>query len=388
MLRDKSYIVPAATFLLAGLILWARAPERITQGFLWAEDAAIFMAQASLPLHSAVSTDYAGYLHLLPRVIAWVQNRTGQISGAPHFFVWAALLITATSSAYISGALRVIPVWARIAMALAPVVSPQNGEVLLTITNLQWMLFPGLLVLLWECLFDPPKTGSVTRVAATVVLTLTGPFGVLVWPAAALIAWERRKSGIRLWWLAAYSAAVAVQAFVMIRYPAPHVDSGRVGWVARFFKELFSDLLPWYVPLSVGAILALLLVLAVALSRAGPVTGLLCLLGIAVWALGAQRVNGTSPTFVWYGAGSRYLYLPLLFFLWSSILAVATARFRLGAFAGVLMAAVVLIASATRFEVEVWRMWKIQSVTAGYEVTEAPKWSVFLPDDHKPTPPL
>lgn len=377
MFREKSYSLPALVFMLTAAILWCRGPDRLAHGFLWAEDASVFLAQAGLPLRAAIGSDYAGYLHMIPRVIAWLQSRTGAIQGAPYFFVWSALLVTATSSAYIAAALRAIPVPARIAMALAPVASPQNGEVLLTITNLQWLLFSCLLVLLWECLFDPPENGYAPRVAATVALTLTGPFGVLVAPAVAGIVLVRRRFDLRqIAWLAAYGGAVAAQAYVMVKHSVPHEPTGHVAWTARVLREMFCDLLPGRAPLWAGAALAVLLGYAVLSSRSALIGTLLCGVGVAVWVLAVVRVNAGAPALIWRGGGSRYLYLPLLLFLWASILAVATARSRSGAAAGMLLATVVLSASLTQFEVMQTDTWRIREIQTGYEVSVPPGWTI------------
>ncbi|WP_246530232.1 MULTISPECIES: hypothetical protein [Paraburkholderia] len=102
----------------------------------------------------AVLTNYAGYLHLIPRLIAETQRAIVPFNATPYFFVWCSAALTSGACAYIAFALRqVTPVTAAF-MGLAPVLAPQNGEVLLSITYLQWVLLPALLVLLWEAIFE------------------------------------------------------------------------------------------------------------------------------------------------------------------------------------------------------------------------------------------
>jgi hypothetical protein len=62
MQREKATLFPLLVFLCTLLPMWYRAPERIEHGFLWAEDATIFIAQAhELGIRSFVQ-GYSGYL--------------------------------------------------------------------------------------------------------------------------------------------------------------------------------------------------------------------------------------------------------------------------------------------------------------------------------------
>jgi hypothetical protein len=369
----------ALVFFLAIIIIWFRAPDRLAHGFLWAEDASVFIAQAhQLGAHS-ILFDYAGYLHLLPRLIAYAQLMLSPISAAPYVFVAASLILTAASCAYIAYVIP-IPVIA-IPIGLASVLSPQQGEVLLSITNLQWMMFPALIILLWECLFDASTRWIAPRAAATAALALTGPFGVLVAPAAGLVAiWKRKAlTPKHIVWLSLYFAAVAGQAWVMLTHPAATPPAGHVDWLHRVPRELFADLLPGHAPLWLGWMMAAWLMIIIAGSDSAMAGGFICAVGISIWALGAHRVNGYATEFVWYGAGSRYLYIPILMFGWAAILSAATARSRTIARAAALFAGTILLASATHFQAGVWKTWSITEAQGSYELTVPPDWSVSIP---------
>ncbi|WP_144143248.1 hypothetical protein [Paraburkholderia sp. BCC1884] len=367
---------------MALLIIWYRAPMRMAHGFLWAEDAAVFMAQAHQFGVRSIITSYAGYLHLIPRVIAWVQMKISSVQTAPHFFVLCCAVIVCLSSACIAKTLDNIRPGAAIAVALAPVLSPQNGEVLLTITNLQWMLFPLLIVLLWECVFQPPEKGYAWRTALVAVLTLTGPFGVLAWPflAAAVVhaLRQRRLSSRQVTLLVVYSLAVAVQVFVMIRFPGEQHPSGKIAWASRAYKELFLDYLPSQAPILLGAVFAILLALVVCLSRGALALVSIVIMGVAIWALGAVRINMYVANFVWYGDGSRYLYVPLLFFMWCAIVSAETARFRWAAVTSVFLACAMLLASVSKFEVAEFPATVMQRTATGYDMDVAPGWHVHV----------
>jgi hypothetical protein len=366
-------------FLLSILIIWFRAPDRLAHGFLWAEDGNLFMLQAHQFGRHSILLDYNGYLHLIPRLIALAQHKLMPIGTAPYFFVAVCLLLTAASSAYIASAIRIQSI--ALLMGLATVLSPQEGEVLLSITNLQWMLFPALLVLLWECLFAPPERWIAPRAIATVALTLTGPFGVLLAPAAGLAALWKLKTLTpkRIAWLAIYFAAVLFQAWIMHTRPAPLPPPGHVDWIHRIPLELFANLLPGDAPLWLGWAMALWLMVIVAGSESALAGGFICAVGIAVWALGAYRVNGNAPILCWYSTGSRYFYIPLVMFIWASLLAWATARSRMIRVGAAGFAIVLMLASASRFEAGVWEAWSITTTLTTYEIKMPPSWSASIP---------
>lgn len=369
----------ALVFLLAIVIVWFRAPDRLAHGFLWAEDATEFLFQAHRLGKHSILFDYAGYLHLIPRAIAYAQFMLTPVGAAPYVFVAASLLLVAAGCAYIAAAIP-LPMVA-VLMGLAPVLAPQQGEVLLSITNLQWMLFPCLIVLLWECLFEPPPGRVGARAVATAVLGLTGPFGVLLSPAVVLAAVWRRKSlqAKQIAWLAAYFVAVAIQAWVMLTHPAVTPPPGRVDWLHRVPRELFADLLPGQVSLWLGGVLAIWLAIVIAGSEAALIGGFICAVGIAIWALGAYRVNGMSQMFKWYGAGCRYLYIPILMFWWSAILASAMAKSRMIAVAAAGFAIMIGLASASHFEAGTWKQWAIEETPTAYQIAVPPDWTVAIP---------
>lgn len=368
-----------SVFLLVIVIIWFRAPDRIADGFLWAEDAKQFLAEAHRLGRHSILLDYAGYLHLLPRLVAYAQFILTPIHAAPYVFMVVSLLVTAAACAYIAYTVP-FPV-AGLLLGLAPVVSPQQGEVLLNITNLQWMVFPCLLVLLWECLFKSPPSWVWPRALVTAGFALTGPFGVFMLPAVAVVTFRRRKRlNVRqVGWLAAYIAAALFQAWIMHAHPASMPPSGHVDWLHRAPKELFADLLPGNLPWWTGFALALWLAVIIAGSDSALIGAFICALGIATWALGAYRVNGYAPAFIWYGGGCRYLYFPILMFLWSALLSATTARSRTIATAAALFAGVIVLASATHFEAQVWKHWSIDEQPNSYEITVPPDWSVSIP---------
>jgi hypothetical protein len=84
-------------FVLTLLILWFRASDRVSHGFLWAEDATEFLAHAHQFGKHSILLDYAGHLHVLPRLIAYAQFMLTPIHATPYFFMVVSLLTAAWS---------------------------------------------------------------------------------------------------------------------------------------------------------------------------------------------------------------------------------------------------------------------------------------------------
>ncbi|ADG16418.1 conserved hypothetical protein [Paraburkholderia atlantica] len=370
----------ALVFLLAFLIIWSRATIRLEQGFLWAEDAPIFILQAHQLGLRAMLTNYAGYLHLIPRLIAETQRAILPLSSTPYFFVWCCAALTSGACAYIAFALRqVTPVTAAF-MGLAPVLAPQNGEVLLSITYLQWVLLPALLVLLWEAIFGDQDRRPLPRAIAVGLLALTGPFGVLLVPAVAIaIALRRlRPRGGSINWpiVVTYFVAVAVQTLVMLRNPQDPKGVHDVPWLTWMIQAMFTDYLPSVLATTAsGCLFAVLLIGVCVLSRARLVFACLFCFGVLLWGLGVTRV--VPPVQIaWYGTGARYVYPWGIFMLWTLTLSIVNPGIKsLKPLAAVLIF-LILLASGERFEAQLLQKWEILSSATSYHVTVPPGWSI------------
>lgn len=358
--------------------------------FLWAEDATIFIAQAhELGIRSFVQ-GYSGYWHFVPRLVAWLQMKTTPIDNAPYFFMWACALITAASSAYMAHAFRVFSPPIAALLALGPLLVPQTGETLLNATNIQWILLPTLIVLLWENLFNPPKTWYVARAFVAAGIALTGPFGIITFgPAtlACIYVWRRETLSRRqIGFVVAYVAGVAGQVYAVATNASPPLDFGAPPFAWRYgtrmIRELFCGLLPSpeSIPLVGGLILAIVLVFVVARSRAALACLLLAPMAGVIWLLGAARSNPYSEHMMWYGFGARYIYPALLFSFWAALLSFTTSTSKLSRVLAGAFVAVTLLASATRFLASEWPMWSITSNATGHALKVAPNWTVQIPN--------
>ncbi|MSU22407.1 MAG: hypothetical protein EXS32_01135 [Opitutus sp.] len=258
-------------FALLATLLFLRKPEALTTPQLYAEDGSIFLMQAEWHGLESLPLPYMGYLHLLLRLVAWFASRLADPAWWPALYNGAAFAISLGVAARMFSRRLALPgaPW----LALTFFLSPQTGEVLINLTNLQWIT---AFVLIQQVLIAPPTTG--TQRAGDLVLLLliglTGPFGIAFLPLFAW-GWWRDRGGDRLAALLVVAACAAVQVWFVLRtgpkfeFP-PFVPS-------RFFEIIGQHLLIWPV---LGDSLATMLPPAVV-----GFTGIVPVLALLGWTL-------------------------------------------------------------------------------------------------------
>jgi hypothetical protein len=197
-------------FGLAIVILILRRPEAVLDPRFWAEDRTVFYEQArtygGLP---AVVIPYAGYLHVIPRIVAAPTALLDEASAALVLNVGALLLTAAVASLLASGQLsRAIPdARLRLTLGLALPLQPAIGEVLGTITNVQWVLGIALIAM---ALANWPRTltGRICQLILLAGIGLTGPFAI---PLMPLFVWARHRAR-----LAVTGGAAAIQLGLLV----------------------------------------------------------------------------------------------------------------------------------------------------------------------------
>ncbi|GAB5077312.1 hypothetical protein [Arthrobacter sp. AD-310] len=142
----------AAAVVLISFLAWFRLPE-VSRGTLWAEDAAVFLAETmSIGPWQSIIDPYAGYLHTIPRTISGIAYTIGPIGAYASLVSFLSCVVVASISVgtyFLSGQLFQHRSY-RLMVALIPVLLPVGPlEVLGNAANLHWYvlwLFPWLLV--------------------------------------------------------------------------------------------------------------------------------------------------------------------------------------------------------------------------------------------------
>jgi len=338
-------------FTFATLLMHSRMPDRL-DGFLWAEDGVIFVAQAySRGIHS-IFQPYAGYLHVLPRLITWAYSHLGNPESIPKAFAWITTILTGCSVTYIGAvASRYLPRLAAVALALTPLAVLNSGEVWTSVTNLQWVLAPLVAVMLWEMTVAELNTDvrskiTIAKAIVLLVLMMTGPFGVIFGTfAIAAIARRiasRKRTPDRARMLAFLSGFVVqgcVLAFCPSRYKIPPLhpitDFVHFPWVSGLLRFMLIDfagvrsaLMP-RPPVWIVAAILLTGVVIVTAYRSGTYwrsvsLGMLAV-ALMLWVLGVVRSDAPDMDVATMLHAQRYSYLPYVFISWSLIVNAATA---------------------------------------------------------------
>lgn len=177
--------------LATAAIVFSRRPDVFANPQFWAEDGVIFYVGQHERGCAAFMQTYAGYLHLFSRVVALAAQPLSA-GWTPTVFVYAALavVVLTTTKAASRRVNLPFPYWS----ALAIVLVPNIGEIVLPLTNSQW--FAGTFLLLVALSQAPANTRELAcDLGAVVVFGLSGPFGVLFLPLLAYRAWRERTWG-------------------------------------------------------------------------------------------------------------------------------------------------------------------------------------------------
>ncbi|MEH6797086.1 MAG: hypothetical protein V7694_23450 [Rhodococcus sp. (in: high G+C Gram-positive bacteria)] len=202
--------IAAALFVLRGL-------PRMREPALFAEDGQIFLAEAHNNGASAIITPYAGYLHLIPRLIAAILEPL-PVTAAPVAYLWAAVIVHLI---FLTPALSARLAWLLPSPVLrgglfaslclmAPLWEPYGN-----IANL--IFVAGLSLLLLVLGTDPAR--RVTRgaeLAGVGLIGLSGPLVVLFLPFFGWRWWRNGRSRHSLHVAAVAAATALVQATVYL----------------------------------------------------------------------------------------------------------------------------------------------------------------------------
>jgi len=191
-LRGAAWWLAAILIIAALLVL--RRPDAVVNAQFYAEDGAVWFQQAynDGPWRSLFSI-HAGYLQVLSRLAAAVAL-VAPLSRAPLVENVIALLVEAAPALFLLSSrmrnLGSLPL--RCWLALVYLIVPSAAEVHSNITNAPFNL--ALLAFLIAIAEAPEsRTGAIFDALVLLLMGLTGPFCILLFPVVLLVAATRRK---------------------------------------------------------------------------------------------------------------------------------------------------------------------------------------------------
>ena len=122
---------------LSAALLALRKPWALHTPQFWAEDGEIFMNQDDATGSRVFLEPYNGYLHLLPRLIAWIARSTADVAWWPAIYNGIAFAIHVALFARLASPRVELP--AKPGLMLAFVLVVGTGESLINVTNVPWI---------------------------------------------------------------------------------------------------------------------------------------------------------------------------------------------------------------------------------------------------------
>ncbi|MEO6244460.1 MAG: hypothetical protein ABIQ12_03410 [Opitutaceae bacterium] len=345
-------------WLLAGfaLLLFLRKPHALHTPQLYAEDGTIFLGQNDFLGLRVFAEPYMGYLHTLPRLIAWAAAHTLDPAWWPLAYNGAAFLLGLAVLARIFSPRVDVP--HKPALALAIVLACQTGEIFSNITNLQWLTAVLLIV---QALIARPSTLA-QRAGDLVIVTIVGLTGPFVIALAPLLAWRwwRERNRDTLAVLLVATACAAVQSALLLTtgpqfvFPAFNAMAFLAVVGQRLVVgPLVGDYAATHLPPSVMGVIGALVILGglAWVLRSGP-RRLLRAQIVAAFALMMVAVVYRSRPDTWGLASpsysDRYFFLPRVLLWWLLVLEIDTTS-RWSAWTARALCGVVVVVQAFHF---------------------------------------
>lgn len=189
---------PMFLVLLVILLIIARSPKFFFFPAFWGEEGNIFYLQQMTMGLRALTTTYAGYLHMYPRMIALLCAEV-PVQNIPYFFHAGSLLAHVLLLYSIFRFTETSPQIRPLA-ALATVIIPHSGEVFLNLPNTISVLAPIIPLLYFSQKTSLKK--SILEGLLIAIVMLSGPYGIIQLPfifaAWCLQGFNRQKIHIIL----------------------------------------------------------------------------------------------------------------------------------------------------------------------------------------------
>ena len=226
---------------LASLAFALRKPWALHTPQLYAEDGSIFLQQQDQLGSAALLEPYMGYLHTIPRLVAWLAAHLLDPAWWPALYNGATFALTVALFFRIASSRFDVPGKPILLFAFA--FSAHTGEVPLNVTNLQWIA--AFFLLIHPLLSPPPSVAArVIDYALLVLVGLTGPFSVILLPVFLWNYWRDRR-GSNLLPLVILAACAAVQVSFILRAGPASAAPGEPFRLLEFLSVIGSRLFIW-----------------------------------------------------------------------------------------------------------------------------------------------
>lgn len=350
--RWPAWAAAAAVFVVALAFQVARIPA-LEHDVVWAEDGAIFLLGALQDPAGSILAPYAGYQHLLPRLLAGAVVALAPLAGYAAVVFWASAIVAALVCAATIPLARWAVPWlpARMALGVVPVVVPLIApEIIGNLADLHtFMLWLGV----WIALSMPTSRLESWLVAvAAFVAAMTEVQLLLMLPVLLLRIHLRR----RLLWpvIGGFLLGLGGQALSWLLAPRGGYDGVPIGIPDVVVGWLSNVVMPTLQPTEQG--------IREAFAAQGPLAAApilavftIAALVVIIWGSWRARIAGAVVLLASASSfGGSLLASPIEQFQYASFRGddwlTAIVDLRYGGAAGMLLAAIVPIAASVAVE--------------------------------------
>ena len=197
--RLKKFQEPAWILLIVFAGLFFRRPDAFTNPQLWAEDGTVFLQQYLQKGAASLFTPYAGYIHLIPRLIAFIFGSIHvSLYSIPLLYNLSAFIITYSVALHLWRCALKLQNSNPVFFATVFLFLPIGAEMFMNITNIIWIT--ALCLIAYLLTGHGKSSNTLFKSILLILCALTGPFSLLLTPLILLIILKERKtiSQIRL----------------------------------------------------------------------------------------------------------------------------------------------------------------------------------------------
>jgi hypothetical protein len=316
---------------LCFIILFSREPDGFLNPQFWAEDATIFFKQNFTLGVEAIWQPYAGYLHLVPRLIAYISGFFPTL-WIPALYNFSFIILTLFVINYLLSSR--IDLSFKPLLAIAIVLVPYNGEILMSITYIQWLL--AILIILFIIQEKPNSNQQLLLDTIIITVTgLTGPFILLFLPLFVFRFIYICRSYYSIYIFCIALLLCFIQGYFI--FQTENINNSEnssysleiLGQIlamrfsgALFFGEYISLAINYYLLLFISIIILFgLLILGIFNINNRQLPILIFLIsGIIVIVSTLYKFRYDLDPLIQFDYGTRYVYILHLFTIWSLIL--------------------------------------------------------------------
>ena len=191
-LHLNKFKAPGIILVIVFILLFLRRPDSFTNPQIYAEDGPVFLSQYfELGIKSLI-TPYAGYLHLIPRLIVYLFGSLNiNLLYIPLWYNLSAFLITYLVALQLWESSFYLKLNNRVLYGTIFLFVPVGSEMFMNVTNTIWLT---ALFLINYLLIGYKHGNKYVNWILVLLFSLSGPFSLLISPIVVLIILIERKS--------------------------------------------------------------------------------------------------------------------------------------------------------------------------------------------------